>query len=122
MGTPAEEIEDLLQAFDRPAFFVTTNHHPVLNDIRRAVWYAHQRLDELRLLAVAEHSEDIEQRVWAVNQIGQRSGSYSIPMLLAIAHSLNTPERVHGAVLRAVTEIERRETTTEKSSNNRLQH
>ena len=111
IGTPADEIEDLLEAFDNSAFFVPKSQHPILADIRSLVWAAYQRLDELRLLAVAEQSQDVQERCWSINQIGQRAGAYAIPILRSIAHSLKTSEQVNKAALRAIEEIENREAT-----------
>jgi hypothetical protein len=107
-GTPAKEVEDLLEAFENPAFYTGATTHPILQDTRKAIWRIHQRLDELRLLAVAELSEPEGERCWAIDQIGQRSGAYALPSLSSIAHSLGSPERVKAAADLAILEIHSR--------------
>ena len=115
-GTPADEVEALIDAFANPTFFVAESRHPILRDIRRSIWAAHQRLDELRLLALAERSSDDEERRWSINQIGQRSGSYAIPTLQAIANSLSTSDSVKAAARRAIESIEMKKERTEPSN------
>jgi hypothetical protein len=108
-GTPADEIDELLAAFDDSAFYVTRNRHPLLVDVRRSLWRIHQRLDELRLLATAERSTSVTERCWAIGQIGQRSFGYALPVLESIANCLSGPDQVRQAARRAASEIRRRE-------------
>ncbi len=109
IGTPAAEIERLLLAFDNEAFFIAMSHHPIIDEIRHSIWQVRHRLDELRLLAVAEQGKDIHERCWAVNQIGQRAGAYALPVLQSLANSLQTPEVLKKAALRAISEVSLRQ-------------
>lgn len=121
IGTPMEEIEALLQAFDNEAFFVAKSRHPIIDDIRRAIWQIHHRLDELRLLALAEQAESVQERCWAVNQIGQRAGAYALPILRSVAESLNTPPEVKETAQRAIREISSRCSDQEGISNESIE-
>ncbi len=105
LGTPAAEVQRLLEAFDQPAFYVAEAHHPLLNEIRRSLWAVHQRLDEMALLAEADGDGDVARRCWALGQVGQRCGLYALPVVRSIADSLRSPEDVKAAAERAIEEI-----------------
>ena len=108
-GTPIQEVENLLEAFENPTFYIGTEGHSILEDTRKSIWRIHQRLDELRMLALAELSEDEDEQCWAIGQVGQRSGTYAIPVLQAISESLGSPDRVKKATMRAIWEINKRD-------------
>jgi|GEM_PF-5598034 len=109
LGTPAHDIDQLLEMFEKnPTAFLGETRHPLLDEIRESLWRIYQRLDELHLLAIAEQGRNIDDRCWALAQIGQRCGPYALPTLQAIAHGLDMEDRVREAAAAAVTDIQRR--------------
>ena len=106
VGSPSRDVEELLAALDNPALFAGRSRHPVLDDIRRSMWISLQRLDELHLLAVAEMPGIDSDRCWAMEQIGERSGVYAVPILKSITESLSNPDPVRNAALEAIKAIE----------------
>lgn len=108
LGTPAEEIEELLFLFSNPAFERVSGLHPMILEIRHSINCIKLQLDELNLLSQAENNNDPERQCYALMEIGLRSGEYIIPRLEYISNGLNYKDSIRSAADDAIATIRQR--------------